>query len=376
MILRCIVGLDRAVRHGMPRFAYNCGMNHLDLLLPFSLVPSHMARDLLQACEAPALAMLLSRSKTTVAPRSYSDFAHALPHEFWSACHLGLVPEPVTELQTSPSIATALMHTLGMPPREGTWFVVQPANFEVGMSHVSLTAIDAQLALTDDESRALFEAAKPYVEEDGKTLLYGNATTWFLRADDWRDFVTSTPNTALGRNIDIWLPVGMQDRAWRRLHNELQMLWHTHPVNDARSNRGVKAANALWLWGQSQANTRLPTNTYDAIFNATGWIAGVTGQTQHATTADTLLNSNATRRLVVLDQLIAPTLSEEWGLWLHEMQTLEAQWFAPMLAALRAGKLGSVRLILTGTQSLSEYSARAMSLRKFWVKPTLTRLSA
>ncbi len=351
-------------------------MTHLDLLLPFALVPHHMARDLLPACPTPALATLLARGKTTVAPRPYSAFARALPHEFWAACHLGLVPEPVTELSHSPAIATALMATHNLPQQEGTWFVVQPANFEVGMSHVSLTAIDEQLALTEEESRALFEAAKPYVEENGKALLYGNASTWFLRADDWSDFVTSTPNTALGRNIDIWLPEGVHNRDWRRLHNEVQMLWHTHAVNDARSARNAKAANALWLWGQSPANTTLPTNTYDAVFNLSGWMAGVTNKTYQATSANALLTHDHGRILVLLDQLIAPTLSEEWGRWLYEMETLETQWFAPLLAALTSGKLHSVRLILTGTESIAEYTASKSSLRKFWVKPGLSRLSA
>lgn len=352
------------------------GMSHLDILIPFSLVPENMARDVLRSCEAPALAMLLARGKTTVAPRPYSAFARALPHEFWAACHLGLVPDPVTELDHSPAIASTLLHTFGLSPKEGFWFVVQPANFEVGMSHVSLTTIDEQLALTDEESRALFEAAKPYVEEDGKTLLYGNATTWFLRADDWRDFVTATPNTALGRNIDIWLPQGQQDRAWRRLHNELQMLWHNHPVNEARSARGVKAANALWLWGQSSANAKLPTNTYDAVFNLAGWMRGVTDKADKADTASAILARKHHRNLVLLDQLIGPTLSEEWGVWLYGMQALEAQWFAPVLAALKSGELGTVRVIMTGTESIAEYTTSAASLRKFWVKPSLARLSA
>jgi hypothetical protein len=350
-------------------------MNHLDILLPYSLVPEQMARDVLRACETPSLGMLLSRAKVSVAPRPYSGFARALPHEFWIASHLGLIQDPVKELHQSPSIAAALMASHGVSQRSGTWFVVQPASFEVGMSHVSLTAIE-QLALTDDESKALFEAARPYVEESGRTLVYGSPSAWFLRADDWADFVTSTPGTALGRNIDIWLPEGQQSRAWRRLHNEVQMLWHNHPVNDARAERGAKAANALWLWGQSSAIAALPTHTYDVVCNLTDWMSGVAKHTINIANATALLATPHQRALVLLDQLIGPILSEEWGMWLHEMQTLETDWFAPILSALQTGQLGSVRFILTGTETIAEYMITRASLRKFWVKPTLARCAA
>src|SRR5690606_404431 len=102
----------------------------------------------------------------------------------------------------------------------------------------------------------------------------------------------------------------------------------------------------------------------------------VTSKSQPATPADAVLAHNHARGLVLLDQLMAPTLSEEWGLWLHEMQTLEAQWFAPLLAALKSGKLRSARFILTGGETIAEYTATAASLRKFWVNPGLSRLSA
>jgi hypothetical protein len=41
------------------------------------------------------------------------------------------------------------------------------------------------LGLKEPESRALFETALPYFEEAGHALVYGDARTWFMRADDW-----------------------------------------------------------------------------------------------------------------------------------------------------------------------------------------------
>src|SRR5690606_12665127 len=110
-----------------------------------------------------------------------------------------------------------------------------------------------QLQLAEDEAQALFESALSVCEESGKSLLYGDAHTWFLRADDWQDLHTSTPDAACGHNIDIWMPKGQNERDWRRLQNEIQMHWHAHAINEQRAERGLKPVNSVWLWGGTAA---------------------------------------------------------------------------------------------------------------------------
>jgi hypothetical protein len=38
-------------------------------------------------------------------------------------------------------------------------------------------------------------------------------------------------------------------RAWRKLQNEIQMLWHISPVNEARQASGLPAINSIWISG-------------------------------------------------------------------------------------------------------------------------------
>jgi hypothetical protein len=38
-------------------------------------------------------------------------------------------------------------------------------------------------------------------------------------------------------------------KKWRRLQNELQMILHDHPVNEARLERGELSINSVWLYG-------------------------------------------------------------------------------------------------------------------------------
>ena len=53
----------------------------------------------------------------------------------------------------------------------------------------------------------------------------------------------------LGRDIDPFLPRGPQGPLWHGLMNEIQMLFHTHAVNDARNDAGRPTINSLWFWG-------------------------------------------------------------------------------------------------------------------------------
>jgi hypothetical protein len=358
--------------------AYNRGMNDLDILLPFGLPPPDTARDLIRECRAPALATLLSRS--TVQRQAIDPFARALAHENWLAQRFGLISG---NADNSPPAARAAMHALGLPAVEGHWFLLHPTHIHIARDHLVLTDM-RQLALDAPESQALFDAAKPLFEEVGKTLVYGSPDTWFMRADEWPQLRTATPDAASGRNVDIWMPLGEGDRAWRKLQNEIQMHWFTHPLNEQREALGLKPVNSLWLWGGSGLNNAVSNTAaalikpYDACFNLSGWMQlfdRFADSAQHGADVNQVLQHAGPRGLLLLDALTEPGLTNEWGYWLERIEALERDWFAPLLAALRGRQLRSVRLILSGQDRIAEFSSNRNTLRKFWIKPTLQGLT-
>jgi hypothetical protein len=369
--------------------AYNRGMNHLDILLPFGLPPSDTARDLIRECRAPALATLLSRTGGASAPHGsqpVDPFARALAHEVWLAERFDLTG-PAKDIATaagkeadsSPPIAHAAMRALGLPATEGHWFLLQPTHIHIARDHLVLTDM-RQLALDPPESRTLFDAAVPLFAEVGKTLLYGSADTWFMRADEWPNLRTSTPDAASGRNVDIWMPQGEGDRAWRKLQNEIQMHWFSHPLNEQREALGLKPVNSLWLWGGAGHDYPLPPaeQRYSAVFNLSGWtrlFEGFADAAQTGASIKDVLQTGGERSLLMLDALTEPGLTNEWGYWLERIETLEQDWFAPLLAAMRSGQLRSLRLILGGQDRIAEYGSSRNTLRKFWITPSLRKLA-
>ncbi|RAN48390.1 signal peptide protein [Herbaspirillum rubrisubalbicans] len=342
-------------------------MNQLDILIPFALPPAELARDLLRQSHAPELAMLLGRGKA--APRQAHDpFSRALPHEHWLAQRFGLPPGAQ---DSSPAAASALMQGLGHAPQAGHWFVLHPAHIHVARDHLVLTDI-GQLQLQEEESRRLFAAALPLFTEIGHELVYGDERTWFIRADAWAGLRTSTPSAASGRNVDIWMPEGPGELAWRKLQNEVQMQWFAESLNEQREMRGQKAINSIWIWGGADAGISAQAH-YTQSFGLRGWLRAFGADSGQTGAAEVAKGSG--QRLLVLDALAEAALAEEWGLWLQHLEHLDRDWLAPLLVSLRAGTLASLNLILTGADRSVEVAVTRASLRRFWRKPSLSGLS-
>jgi hypothetical protein len=61
---------------------------------------------------------------------------------------------------------------------------------------------------------------------------------------------TASLDRVIGRNIDRWLPDTAPARLLRRLQNEVQMVLHTHALNDEReAARPMPTVNSVWLSG-------------------------------------------------------------------------------------------------------------------------------
>lgn len=361
--------------------AYNTGMAHISLVLPFALPVPEFAPDLVRALQAPALAALSSR---TAACRFHplDPKARALPHELWIAQALRLA----RGLQ--PAVAASAMRGFGLDPEEGTWFVVNPAHIQIARTHLMM-GDPRQLDLREDEGRALFDNALINFTEAGYTLRYGSADTWFMRADAWGDLQTATPDAAVGMNLTDWMPTGDQARAFRKLQNEVQVTWYTDPVNAAREARGQAPINSIWPWGGASMATEEATRLIAGAQGKSlakpamlthavpGWLDALASR--RADTPAALLGAidaaPADQVLLVAGNAAAPAIAADWDGWLRAMQSLEGALFAPLLEALGKGRVKSLRLVLSHRDGHLELVTTPMAQRKFWRRPSLEALT-
>jgi len=325
-------------------------MKKLDLILPFSIPPSGLEKDLLRSMKTPSLAKLIAPSRRS-SLLQIEEFSKALPHEFLiagqtSAEHLG----------NSPADTWNRMQHLGLDPQEGTWFTLQPVHIHFASDHLVLMDT-RRLQLSDADSRELFTVAKAMCDEVAMELRYGDANTWFLRADAWAGLITSTADAACGHNIDIWMAQGQHARAWRKLQNEIQMAWFSHSINQAREDQGLNPINSLWIsGGGTQPLPQQPKTAHNPDVRAF------------------IEQNDASESMIVFDALIGAAINSDWGFWLENMHMLEENCFTPLLSALQQNRLQQLNLICTDATRAYQFTLTPWSLRKFWVKPSLTQL--
>lgn len=328
---------------------YNDVMSYLEIILPFGIPPAPLAKELVKQMKTPSLAMLLGHARQD-SKHDFDEFARLLPHEFWLSRHFN----SSKSILNSPALTHSRMHAFDLQNSAGYWFTLSPVHIHIARDHMVMTD-PRRLDISTEESRAIFEAAKEICEELGKTLVYGDAKTWFLRADEWATLQTASLDAAAGHNMEIWIAKGEHEVAWRKLQNEIQMLWHIHPVNQNRDEQGRNTINSVWLHSGSAELHHL-----DCELNISSF-------------AELMQKKNWKNRVYV-ENLLEPALNSDWGTWLIHMNQLEHDWFAPALQALQNKQLKTVRLVLSDSLCLAELSCTTPQSWKFWRKPSLDTL--
>jgi hypothetical protein len=130
---------------------------------------------------------------------------------------------------------------------------LQPVHLHATRDHLILMA-QSQIDLTAQESASLLELALPFIEEDfGDKVVFQGSRDWFIAAGPFASLATHSIDQAHGRNIDWWMPRDTNEagiaKLWRKLQNEIQMLWHIDSVNQEREQRGYPSINSLWISG-------------------------------------------------------------------------------------------------------------------------------
>jgi hypothetical protein len=130
-----------------------------------------------------------------------------------------------------------------------TWLLGQPAHLAAGLDHLRLAPL-AQARLDEDEAAQLGSALRAYFPAAELEPVAWVDGAWLLRVPGRAlDCVTQPPEAAVGRDVHGFMPAGPDGARVRSLMNEIQMLWHEHPVNERRARARQLPVNACWPWG-------------------------------------------------------------------------------------------------------------------------------
>lgn len=236
----------------------------------------------------------------------------------------------------------------GGAPGEEIWARADPVHMQVMRDRVVLAPASA-FPLARGDADTLCQAVNAHFA-GAIELRAVDPSRWCARLECEIEVGDEPPLGMAGREAT--------QRAGDVLLTEIQMLLHAHPVNEAREARGEPAVNSLWFWGAG----RLPGKT------RSGW---------QSVTSDDPIALGLARNSDAAARPLPPSASA----WLSQMpgdgrhlvvleaasESLEHAWFAPLAAALRAGRIGMLSLHVPDA-GLSFETVRG-DLRRFWRRP-------
>lgn len=318
-------------------------VNHLTLTL---VVPALPGTPSSAAARPQALELLLTRARHTPAD---ADIDRLLCRLF------DVTLRHDTDVPIAP-VTYALDH--GVPP-QGYCLRADPVHAVADRDVLRILEFPT-LSISPVEARELTATLNAHFAADGLQFIAPQPERWYLvlPADP---LLRTHPLTQLaGASLHDYLPFGVSGKRWQGYLNEVQMLLHEHPVNNAREMRGELPVTSVWFWGggylPSLAQKKWAQVWSDAVVPLGLAELSHVPRTGAPTDARVWLKAAITPgdHLLVLRAVTRAGLAD-----------MEAEWFAPLYEALKNRRLQRLTLhLLNG----AAYSVDAAALRRWWVR--------
>lgn len=244
-------------------------------------------------------------------------------------------------------------------PGRHYWLCADPVHLQVHGDKVVLAQSGA-FAVTAAEAEAVVRALNAHFGGDGYEFVAAAPGSWYLRAPGVPELQTVGPEAAAGRDIDLLIPAGRDRMRYHGLLNEIQMLLHAHPVNEAREGAGAPALNSVWLWGGGT----LPEvqRPWTAVHAESALLKGLCRQ------SGTPTQLHGPEGLppegnVLVEQIVRA------GTWAQSMQRLDETWIAPLAHRLGKGTFARLQVATVVGGRLLSWTLDKWDLRKIWRRP-------
>jgi hypothetical protein len=320
-------------------------------LVPY-LFPSARLLEAAQDLHLPALETLLGRGRHQRCPTEGVEAA---------LCEaLG-----ITRQQDWP-LAPITLVADGGTAGDAYWLRADPVHLRVMRDRIVLAGSEST-ELSRQEADALATAIGQHFGADLSPFPL-HPQRWYLRFPQAPRLTTTPLSVAAGCDIEPLLPQGKDAMQFRARLNELQMLLHEHPVNQAREARGDLPVNSLWLWGGGSlpAAHAMPVPVYagNAEAQALGAFCSARVQALPAHLDTQLLETDG---IFLLDALSrSGQYGDAYG-WREALRALERDWFVPLRGALhRIGPNGLCLLDPVNGKALHLHAGAAWRL---WRRP-------
>jgi hypothetical protein len=193
---------------------------------------------------------------------------------------------------------------------------------------------------------------------------------WYLRLEKAPAMEMRSLAQMTGKSVHAHLPAGADALHWIGVFNEIQMLFFEHAVNQTREARGELTVNSVWLWGGGYAGGK-PAQPFARVYGdsdlaaafaqASGVPCAAAAQTGREWPEQgdgaVLLAWEGLRRALQQGDLQA---------WRASLQRFEQDCAAPLLAALRGGRVDRVMLDSLSGDAMRRFVVTRGMAWKLW----------
>lgn len=331
---------------------------HFTFLVAGALLPAKLATALCASLDTPHLKNRLARAEwIETAPAASSNRTNNFSEP--GNAHLDWLAQRLFSRRShAPTAPYALAQLSGAIPAAFVWHA-DPVHVEVARDRLVVQTLDGD-APTATETTQLIGVANELLSDAGCEMVTAG-DRWFLLSE--REWAIDALPLAAVVGSSVTMPVGPDAQMWARLHNEIQMTWHAHSINQTRGN-GARSINSIWLHGGGRWQPLPRIDFAQVQCDAPEWrgaahAADARGCALEATVID--------RTLIVIDDLLAPMQREDWGEWLKTLSTIDQR--------LRAHEGDAIDLVLTGSTERT-FASRHSDRYKAWRRRTLAEALA
>ena len=339
---------------------------HLQLLIPSLLWPEDSPPEIYRDLPLPALETLLARSVHTEAESE----AGSQGMEAWLCRAFSTEKQldwPVAPITLAADGAGA--GHVNLSARNDYWLRADPVHLRIERGQLIL-ADSRVFRISPEEAKEFTDLLNRHFAGNNLAFLPLRPDRWYLRLAKTPALKTHPLSQVTGKNINDLLPSGADSMAWHGVFNEIQMLLHEHPLNQAREARGELAINSVWFWGGGIMPT-VERNVYTKVWSNDVFARALASNADSAELPPTWRESAATdnpadNHLVVLDSLSGKAQYGDAYGWRESLKELEQNWFAPLLAGLKQGRLDQLAITAIGEHGTRNFTVSRGDLWKFW----------
>lgn len=338
-------------------------MKNIHIVIPDLLLPPDLSAEVCAGLDLPALETLLARAQP--------ENLQTETLEAWLCKAFGVADQ---------SIAAITLLADGMEPGDFCWLRADPVHVHLQRDQMIL---QADVQLSGDEAAQLCASLNTYFSESdfpgaalsgaGLRFFAPHPQRWYLRLEHAPDMTTRPVSQVAGRNVYAHLPQGPDALNWHGVFNEIQMLFFENAVNLARDARGDLPVNSVWLWGEGRAAGQL-AQPFDQVYGdshlaaAFAHAAGI----PHAALPDdgrNLLGQDGKAVLLVWEGLHRAIQHGDLHAWRISLQRFEQCCAAPLLAAMRSGRIAQITLDALNGHAAGRFILTRSMAWKLWRRP-------